>query len=283
MKKNGKIKKVGHVGTLDPMATGILILGLNEATKLIPYLEGQAKASSTKRQKTYEFDICFGQSTDTLDALGNKTSQKGDIPSETAIHEACAHFIGSCSQTPPAFSAVKKNGKKAYDLARKGLDVELEPRQVEIFSLNALGFQAPGIARFIAVVSAGTYIRALARDLAAFVKSCGFVLYLRRLNDGLFSVKNALSFEKIRQFVYKEEWGGVLLPLESLLGDIPDLSLGEGHVASVLHGQPFPIYGVLTGMASDGQVVRMSYLGTLVGMGRIKGELCWPERILKAL
>lgn len=225
-----KAKKVGHAGTLDPMATGILPIALGEATKTVPYAQDAIK--------TYSFDIKWGIETDSLDADGDVIETCEQIPSETEMQACLSEFIGEITQTPPAFSAIKINGERAYDLARAGKKVEIKSRQVMIHDLIYLGKgDETGTNRFQVTCGKGTYVRSLARDIAHKLGSLGHLTYLRREKVGVFNLSRAISldaFEKIVQSAPAEE---VILPVETALDDIPVLAISGEQAKRLRTGQ----------------------------------------------
>lgn len=187
------IKKVGHTGTLDPMATGVLPILVGSATKLAPYL--------VDTKKEYVATMVLGRSTDTLDVTGTITEEM-DASSisftKEQIEAAMAPLRGDILQVPPMFSALKKDGKRLYDLARQGITLELEPRPVTIYELELLEYQHP-IIRFRAVTSKGTYIRSLVRDLAENLGVPGTMSDLRRTLTGGFSIAQSVSLDELKK------------------------------------------------------------------------------------
>lgn len=172
-------KRVGHVGTLDPLATGVLTLALGEATKLIPYLD--------HHKKTYEFGIHWGEARDTDDAAGRVTATSSVTPSERDIRDALPHFMGDIKQIPPLYSAIHINGVRAYHLARRNENMTMPERTVCIKELHYLENNA-----FRVTCGTGTYVRSLARDISQFLGTVGHVAWLRRTSDGLFSTQHDL-------------------------------------------------------------------------------------------
>ena len=255
--------KVGHGGTLDPLAEGVLPIALGEATKL----SGRMLDSD----KTYEFTIQFGEETETLDSEGDVVARSDRRPPLAAIAAICQHFTGTIEQVPPKYSALKVDGKRAYDLARAGKDVELETRTVTIHSLRFLGpdLSHEGVSPFdttlgrpdpydpqrplelaesvtlVACVSKGTYIRSLARDIAHALGTLGHVTYLRRTKAGPFSEDQAISLDKLNEIGKGAPLQDHLLPLEAGLDGIPALAL-DPEVAQaarqgrVVSGLPHP-------------------------------------------
>lgn len=220
--------KVGHGGTLDPLATGVLPIALGEATKLAGRMLDASKA--------YDFTIHFGEETDTLDAEGSIMATSDVIPTRDEICAVLPHFTGPIEQAPPAFSALKVDGKRAYDLARAGEEVILNTRNVTIHSLEL--FECGGNdATFSATVSKGTYIRSLARDIARALGGVGHVTMLRRTKAGPFSLKQAISLDKLAEIAKARVLDEVVLPLEAGLDDIPALPVTPEQALLLRHGQ----------------------------------------------
>jgi tRNA pseudouridine55 synthase len=225
--------KVGHGGTLDPLATGVLPIALGEATKTISYiLDGDKK---------YHFTVQWGAQTTTDDAEGNVIAYNDNWPKVDDIIAALPAFTGRIMQTPPAFSALKLEGERAYELARAGQTVELAPRAVTIHSFTYVDtppdMLKAGLARFSLHCGKGTYVRALARDLALKLGTYGHVAALRRTRSGPFRIENAISLEKLETAVHNNATQSVLLPLTTALADIPALAVSMGEAQRLRHGQ----------------------------------------------
>lgn len=227
--------KVGHGGTLDPLAEGVLPIALGEATKLA----GRMLDAS----KIYDFTIRFGEQTDTLDTEGEVVDQSAVRPELAEIRAALARFTGPIEQVPPAYSALKVDGKRAYDLARAGEAVELNTRAVTIHALSvchptecANGDLLEEIT-LTAHVSKGTYIRSLARDIAHALGTCGHVTYLRRTKAGPFLEASAISLDKLNEIANGAQLSDLLLPLEAGLDDIPALSLDQTDAQAIRQGR----------------------------------------------
>ena len=222
--------KVGHGGTLDPLAEGVLPIALGEATKLA----GRMLDAS----KIYDFTIRFGEETDTLDAEGEVVERSDVRPSLPEIEAVLPHFTGPIEQVPPAFSALKVDGKRAYDLARAGAEVELAMRKVTIHDLTIGGIpNRRDEITLTAHVSKGTYIRSLARDIARALGTCGHVTYLRRTKAGPFRQEQAISLDKLNEIGKGAPLSDLLLPLEAGLDDIPALHLDQTDAQAVRQGR----------------------------------------------
>jgi tRNA pseudouridine55 synthase len=231
----GKVK-VGHGGTLDPLATGILPIGLGEATKLC----GRMLDAS----KEYSFTVQFGAETDTLDLEGKVIAESDVRPTLAEVEAVLPRFTGAIEQVPPAYSALMVDGERAYDLARKGEAVELKSRQVTVHSLAVVS-AGEGEVTLHAHVSKGTYIRSLARDIARALGTVGHVTMLRRTRAGPFGLDQAISLDKLNELSKGAPLENVLLPLEAGLVDIPALNLGPEQASMVRQGR------VLTGLPND--------------------------------
>lgn len=234
----GKGVKVGHGGTLDPLASGVLPIALGEATKLC----GRMLDAS----KEYAFTIAFGAETDTLDLEGTVIARSGVRPMPAAIAAVLPRFTGPIEQVPPAYSAIKVDGERAYDRARAGESVDLKARAIEVYSLAVSEATRAGDMdqiTLIAHVSKGTYIRSLARDIARALGTVGHVAMLRRLRAGPFDAESAISLDKLNEIGKGARLENVLLPLEAGLVDIPALDLGPEQARAVRQGR------VLTGLA----------------------------------
>jgi len=236
--------KVGHGGTLDPLASGVLPIALGEATKLAGRMLDATKA--------YDFTIRFGEETDTLDLEGQVIATSDVRPTIADIEAVLPRFTGAIEQVPPAFSALKVDGQRAYDLARKGEEVELTPRDVTIYALTILAADA-GELTLSATVSKGTYIRSLARDIAHALNSVGHVTMLRRTKAGPFSLKQAISLDFLADAAKARQLTRTVLPLEAGLDDIPGLPVTPEQAKLLRHGQPLfgiPVKGLH--LATDG-------------------------------
>ncbi len=235
LREGGYLKtKVGHGGTLDPLAEGVLPIALGEATKLA----GRMLDAS----KIYEFTIKFGEETDTLDTEGAVIDTSNVRPTRADVQAILAEFTGAIEQVPPAYSALKVDGKRAYDLARAGEAVELKTRAVTVHALTITGNSdsAPDNGASVTLtahVSKGTYIRSLARDIARALGTCGHVTYLRRTKAGPFTQSQAISLDKLNEVSSGAPLKDLLLPLEAGLDDIPALHLDQTDAQAVQQGR----------------------------------------------
>jgi tRNA pseudouridine55 synthase len=220
--------KVGHGGTLDPLASGVLPIALGEATKLAGRMLGATKG--------YDFTIRFGEETDTLDAEGEVVATSDIRPTLGQIETLLPPFTGEIEQTPPVYSALKIEGKPAYERARAGEAVELKPRQVTIFELRVLSASADDVT-LSATVSKGTYIRSLARDIALAVGTVGHISYLRRTRAGPFTLGQAVSLDFLEETAKARALTRTVLPLTAALDDIPALPVTPDQARLLRHGQ----------------------------------------------
>jgi tRNA pseudouridine55 synthase len=231
--------KVGHGGTLDPLATGVLPIALGEATKLA----GRMLDSD----KVYEFTVAFGAETDTLDLEGKVIAASDVRPTMAQVEAVLPQFTGPIQQVPPAYSALKVDGKRAYDLARAGEDVVLATRAVTIFNLRhsrGRGGDEVGEITLTAHVSKGTYIRSLARDIARALGTVGHVTMLRRLKAGPFTLENAISLDFLFEKSKAQRLEDICLPLTAGLDDIPALPVTPDQAGLLRQGR------VLVGIAA---------------------------------
>ena len=223
------IQKIGHNGTLDPEATGLLVLALGKATRLLPYLQSEPK--------TYEFSIQFGKTTDTLDSVGTVTEEGKPIPSAKALADAIELFQGRIIQKPPLHSAVKIKGKPAYKLARQNKVFDMPQREVTIHSLQLLGYnKEKGEAFLQAVCSKGTYIRSLARDIALKAGTIGYASSIRRTAAGDFNVQNAAAIENIQKDNRKH-----IIPVNRAFASFPSFVASPLQIKALSYGNAIEV------------------------------------------
>ena len=220
--------KVGHGGTLDPLAIGVLPIALGEATKLCGRMLDATKA--------YDFTIRLGEETDTLDAEGEVVATSDGRPTLEQMEAVLPRFTGQIEQVPPAYSALKVEGKAAYLRARAGEKVDLNTRQATVYELNLLS-HGPDEATLSVTVSKGTYIRSLARDIAHALGTVGHVSYLRRTRAGPFGLQQALSLDFLEETAKARQLTRAVLPLVAALDDIPALPVTPDQAQLLRHGQ----------------------------------------------
>lgn len=266
-------QKAGHAGTLDPLATGILPLAFGEATKTVSFVVDGAKA--------YRFQVLWGAETDTDDSEGKVTRTTGERPTRAAIEAALPRFIGEIMQTPPQYSAIKIDGQRAYDLARDGGDVPLEPRPVVIDALTIVDMPPDGETTiFEAHCGKGTYVRAIARDIGRLIGCLGHVTALRRTDVGPYGEEEAISLAELRRIAETEGTAGLmkqLLPIETALDDVPALAVSPSDAATLARGQSVLIRGrdapILSGL------VYATVRGRIIALGEIEKGALHPTRV----
>ena len=212
-------KKVGHAGTLDPMATGLLLIGVGRATRLLRFLGDLAK--------TYEGTLRLGVETDTLDADGEVVRESPVDVTDEQVAEAMRSLVGESLQRPPAYSAVKVGGRKLYEAARAGEHLEAEPRAIRVDAFDLLSFDPPDVA-FRVICSGGTYVRVLAADVGAAVSTGAHLRALRRTAIGPYRAEDAVSPDAVRD----------PLPIEAAVGHLPRLDLEADEAEAASHGRP---------------------------------------------
>ena len=228
-------QKAGHAGTLDPLASGILPLALGEATKTVPYvMDGE---------KRYLFTVRWGIETTTDDTEGEAVATSDVRPDEDAILAALPSFIGTIDQVPPAFSAKRVDGERAYDLARDGEVVELEPSTITIHDLTYLGSPDDDRALFEAHCGKGTYVRAIARDLGRNLGTCGHVTSLRRTQVGPFDEHSTVTLDQLEAMASPEDCDALLTPMADALGDLHEIQLVPGDAAKLRRGMSLLVRG----------------------------------------
>jgi tRNA pseudouridine55 synthase len=259
-------RKAGHAGTLDPLATGVLPVALGEATKTVPY--------AVDGTKHYRFTVRWGAGTNTDDAEGEITETRALRPSREAIEELLPRFTGEIMQTPPAFSAIKVDGNRAYDLARAGEVVELEARSVQIDALALTDMPDADTSVFEARCGKGTYVRALARDMGVELGCLGHLIALRRTRVAPFDEADAVSLAELEAAA---EQGGdalhaLLHPIEAALQNLAEVSVGQNDAARLLRGQPILFRGRDAPIGTGATYATCK--GQLIAVGEIdKGEL----------
>lgn len=256
-------RQVGHAGTLDPLASGVLIVLAGHATKLSKYV--------MQGDKTYDATVILGATTVTDDA------EAPPEPVADATHlqldeiEACIqHFQGAIAQVPPAYAAIKRGGEKLYVLARRGVAVKREPRQVKIYSIEVLEWKSPHLELRIKC-GAGTYIRSLARDLGAELKVGGYLGALRRTRSGGFLEGDCVPLDQLQTYADLTQ---ALLPIERAIEHMRPVALDSNGVSAIGHGQTVPMDGDW-----DGEVALFDGLGTLVALGVASGRVVQPHRV----
>ncbi|RJL12549.1 tRNA pseudouridine(55) synthase TruB [Paracoccus siganidrum] len=258
-------KKAGHAGTLDPDATGVLAVALGEATKTVSHIADALKC--------YDFTVNWGAETTTDDASGQVLRESPARPTADQLRAALPGFTGQIMQVPPAFSAVKVDGERAYDLAREGEALDLAARPLWVDSLTLIQAD-PDSARLEMVCGKGGYVRSIARDLGRELGTLGHVAHLRRTWSGPFEAEDAVPFDRIDR--ESQDWlESRLLPLEAALEDMPMLRATPDGARRIRNGNP----GEVTGTAEWGETVWVSDAQGPVCIGRYQGGTVQPERV----
>lgn len=221
-------QKLGHAGTLDPLATGVLPIALGEATKTIQYAQD--------RDKVYSFTVKWGEATNTDDCEGEVVATSAARPLPADIQKLIPQFVGDIEQIPPQFSAIKIDGQRAYDLARDGETVDIQPRQVTVYGLTLMG-TTPDSADFELACGKGTYVRAIARDMGRILGCFGHVTALRRLAVGNFTEETSISLDEFEKIMQSSTPDQVLMPVETALDDIPALAMTASEIGRIRQGQ----------------------------------------------
>jgi len=241
IRRGTNIRRAGHTGTLDPRASGVLIVLIGPAVRLSEYV-----SASDKR---YQAIIRLGATTDTFDADGRFTSKDAAIQiTEVQFETTLKTFVGEIIQTPPPYSAVKVQGRPAYEMAREGEEVELEPRKIQVYSLELLEW-APPEAVIDVYCSSGTYVRSLANDLGDKLGCGAYLTGLRRTKSGRFTLRDAVPLRKLREAFDAGNWYQYVIPAAEALSDWPSLELNNEQVEAVRHGHRIPAEAGATGMA----------------------------------
>jgi tRNA pseudouridine55 synthase len=264
-------QKAGHAGTLDPLATGVLPIAFGEATKTVPY--------AVEGEKGYRFTVRWGVETDTDDAEGLAVEYSLRRSDRQEIDALLPQFVGDILQKPPAFSAVKVEGARAYDLARAGEIVELDARLVRISSLRLVALPDRDTAIFEAACGRGTYVRALARDMGRKLGCLGHVIELRRTRVGTFSESDAVAIDTLQQALERgrDALDALLLPVEAALSGMAGFDVARKDAARLLQGQPVIIRG--RDAPPDVAACYTMCSGQLIALGRVeKGQLL-PMRV----
>ena len=262
-------KKFGHIGTLDPMATGVLPIAIGNATKMIPFIE-----EHNPNQKEYLFGLRFGIETDSIDTTGKILTTSDVIPNDQDIKSACEKLIKTTEQIPPKFSAIHVNGKRAYELVRGGTDIEMTPRPIKIFELEFIGKGRENEYNFRVLCSRGTYVRSIVRDIANMCGTIAATTYIRRTQTNGFNIKNAIKLDFLENLVNNgDNVNKYLLAPDCALGDIPVIKLDDKDAVFYKNG------GFIKADEKDG-FVRVYCDNEFIGIGHIENGLIHPKRTL---
>jgi tRNA pseudouridine55 synthase len=253
IRRGTNIRRAGHTGTLDPRASGVLIVLIGPAVRLSEYV-----SASDKR---YQAIIRLGATTDTFDSDGRFTSKDQMVEiTEDQFETALKSFVGEIIQTPPPYSAVKVHGRPAYDMAREGEEVELEPRKIQVYSLEMLEWAPPEVVIDV-YCSSGTYVRSLANDLGTKLGCGAYLTGLRRTKSGRFTLRDAVPLRKLREAFDAGNWYQYVIPAAEALSDWPAVELNNEQVEAVRHGHRVPATtedkGMARGISEAGELIAL--------------------------
>ena len=256
------IRRVGHAGTLDPLATGVVVVGIGRATRLLRYVQ--------ESHKEYVALIRFGVGTDSLDADGREIWREPMPVSREQVAGALSGFRGQIEQVPPMVSAIQIGGRRLHEMARAGIEVERQPRPVEVYGLELTDFDQGEfpLATVLVECSTGTYVRVLADDIARTLGGRAHLEGLRRTRVGTFGLDDALGVEEL------DRWEAALLPLSAAVGTMQRVLIDEEQRLRVLHGRPLQITGI------EGPVAVVDSAGDLVAVYLAKGGVAKPEVVI---
>jgi len=261
-------KKVGHAGTLDPDATGVLPIALGEATKTIPYIIDEIKS--------YQFCVKFGEATDTDDANGEIIQNSSKRPSDEEISNKLQKYIGFIEQTPPNFSAVKINGKRAYDLARQGSELKLNPRPLFVENLKFVERVDNDHALLHLMCGKGGYVRSIARDLGKDLKCFAHVKWLRRTSAGPFHIESCITIDKIQELQKSSQFLKLLKPLELGLQNLPFVECSDKEIGEIANGGSVEL--ISNDIEPDAKCW-IQYDGKALALGTVKLNKFYPSRV----
>lgn len=264
--------KNGHTGTLDPFATGVLPIAFGEATKLVPFV--------TDGKKEYEFVLKFGEQTSTDDTEGEVIARSDKIPTRDEITAVLPQFIGTITQVPPMYSAIRINGQQAYKLARKGTQVEMPARQVEIYALELLE-KYDDLAKFKVECSKGTYVRTLGKDIAQKLGTVGHLIELRRTKCGIFDLKSKILLDSLEKMEYVEERRKSLLPVETSLRDIAEIAVSAEEALKLMKGQSLSPKGF--NLNPTTKTAAAKYQNCLIALVQIDERKISPIRVFNLI
>ncbi len=248
-------RRIGHSGTLDPLATGLLVVFVGRATRAVEFAEADSKE--------YIAGLRLGLSTDTQDITGNVIAHSDKIPDESAVREAAGRFIGDIWQIPPMYSAVKVGGKKLYELARRGQSVDRAPRRIRVYSIKPEGRDGEDYILKISC-SKGTYVRTLCSDIGDALGCGACMSSLRRISAGAFTVDNAHSLEAVEAAAREGRLSDILLPADTLFADHPELKVGQNAAKRLKNGN------IINISAEDGDYRVYSDSGEFLLLGRVE-------------
>ncbi len=271
LKKKFKLKKIGHAGTLDPLADGILPVAINEATKTIKFINN--------KKKTYFFEIKWGEQRDTFDKEGIVINKSNYVPEIKKILLIKKNFVGEVYQNPPIYSAKKINGERAYILARKGIKFKLKKIKKKIYGLKILNHDINNKkTSFLVICSSGTYVRSLANDLALSLNSFCYCTKITRLRDGIFSKKNSYPLKNLINVENSEDFKKYLLDIRSVLYHIPTIKINDKKLKLIRNGMKVSMLEEVG--SKEYKEILADYHQNVVALGSMRNGIFYPKRIL---
>jgi tRNA pseudouridine55 synthase len=261
------MKKIGHTGTLDPDATGVLPVALGKGTRLVELL--------TEKQKTYEAVLRLGITTDTQDMSGNVLSERPVTVTEPEIRKAAASFLGDQQQIPPMYSALKVGGKKLYELAREGKVVERAPRPVHFYEIEILEISLP-LVRMRVTCSKGTYIRTLCNDLGEVLDCGGCMQELLRTRSGEFTLEHSYTLKQVEEAMQEGNVENMIVSIDEVLGGYPKLCCTAAGDRLLANGNPLH-EGLVEGL-SDADILKKGWVRMCTSSGIFTGIYQWDEK-----
>jgi len=271
IKKRFNLNKIGHIGTLDPMAEGVLPIAINEATKTISYIN--------KNKKTYLFEVKWGSKTDTMDSDGEIIDKIEFVPEKKKIEKAIKCFVGTIEQLPPKFSAKKINGKRAYQLARARIKFELGKIKKKIYGIKIVNHSdRDKKTTFLTVCESGTYVRSLSQDISNKLNSMCYCSKILRLRDGFFSKNNALPLEKVLNFRENDEFFKYLLDIKSVLYHIPSIKINDKKLKLIKNGMKVSMLEEVGSI--EHKKILADYHENVVALGSMQNGIFYPKRVL---
>lgn len=275
VKRAYRARRLGHAGTLDPLASGVLPLAFGDATKTIQFMNNA--------DKEYIFTVRWGLQTDSDDREGKIIKRSPNRPTRVALETACSHFTGEIYQTPPSFSALKIDGERAYKRARKGEMPIMTPRHVHIDALALIDMPDRDHARFNLICQKGVYVRAIARDLGTMLGTYGHVSALRRTRVGKFSEKDAITLEKIFDLVHSApaptKIDALIMPLATVLDDILVLAVSDHEADFLRYGRAFSVMDRID-IDSTADTPAYAHMRNIpIALGHIEGGVFYPRRV----
>ncbi len=263
--------KIGHGGTLDPLAEGLLPLALGDATKTVAYLMDKIKV--------YEFEVTWGSQTTTDDVEGEVIESSENRPSKDEIIEGLKHFCGNIQQIPPNYSAVWVDGQRAYKLARNNEVLDLKSRTVHIEDIKLTAMPSIDCAIFEVTCGKGTYVRSLARDLALYLGTRGHISRLKRVKVGKFLLQDAISLEKIQELGHKVLEEGYVYPIVDVLDDIPAVCVSAEQEVQLLHGRTLSLSPQQAQGLLPGKILCIRETGKALAIGTFDEGFVQPNRV----